>query len=170
MKTSAGIIVYINSRSAEPLVLLGDSTSSPYQKAPSNNRWTFPKGEFDPNIETPEDAALREFAEETSVDISKHKSLLVAKTPFVNATNTKTLFPFLLNLRETQDPALYASLLAVHKLHSNTCEVVFNNVKVSIPELFCFRWMPVSLASAYVNKSQRAFFNDLANELIKSIP
>ena len=57
MKKSAGIIVYINSRSAEPLVLLGDSTSSPYQKAPSNNRWTSPKGEFDPNIETPEDAS-----------------------------------------------------------------------------------------------------------------
>ena len=70
--TSAGILLYRLTSGEEtgvgaPEVLIAHM-GGPYWAGKEEAAWSIPKGEYDPDAETPLDAALREFAEELGLD------------------------------------------------------------------------------------------------------
>lgn len=85
---SAGIILY--RRTTGTLEILLVHPGGPFWRGKDSHAWSFPKGEFDPGMEKPEDAARREFAEETGCDVT---SPLFALVPF-RASN-KVMHAFL---------------------------------------------------------------------------
>ena len=62
---SAGLLLY-RLGDAEPEVLIAHM-GGPFWAAKDEAAWSIPKGEFDPDAETPLEAALREFREELGV-------------------------------------------------------------------------------------------------------
>ena len=68
---SAGLLLYriVPSESADPaLEVLIAHMGGPFWVRKTDGAWTIPKGEFDPDVESPLDAAQREFTEELGVD------------------------------------------------------------------------------------------------------
>lgn len=63
--TSAGVLLYRLVAEA-PEVLIAHM-GGPYWSGRDDAAWSIPKGEYDPQVETAADAALREFAEELGV-------------------------------------------------------------------------------------------------------
>ena len=63
---SAGILLYRVLGGGAPQVLIAHM-GGPFWAKKSEGAWTIPKGEFDPDVESPLDAAKREFAEELGV-------------------------------------------------------------------------------------------------------
>lgn len=66
-KTSAGLLLY-RTRPAGPEVLLGH-LGGPLWARRDDGAWTLPKGEYDPAVEQPVDAARREFTEELGLSV-----------------------------------------------------------------------------------------------------
>lgn len=66
MKQSAGILLF-RKRTKQTEVLLAHP-GGPFWKKKDNGAWTIPKGEYE-NDEEPLSAAIREFKEETGIDI-----------------------------------------------------------------------------------------------------
>ncbi len=62
---SAGLLLHRQAR--EPEVLLAHM-GGPYWRGREEGAWSIPKGEFDPDVETAEGAAVREFREELGID------------------------------------------------------------------------------------------------------
>jgi len=73
MIRSAGILLYRAPARAEPVeaqdfeVLIAHM-GGPFWAKKDAGAWSIPKGEFDPDVETAQDAAFREFREELGVD------------------------------------------------------------------------------------------------------
>jgi predicted NUDIX family NTP pyrophosphohydrolase len=65
-KRSAGILLY--QRTGGELQVLLAHPGGPFWRQRDDGAWTIPKGEFDPDDETPENAARREFREELGVE------------------------------------------------------------------------------------------------------
>ena len=61
---SAGLLLYRVDASPEVLIA---HMGGPFWAAKDEGAWSIPKGEYDPDSETPLDAALREFEEELGV-------------------------------------------------------------------------------------------------------
>lgn len=76
---SAALLAYRIERPAGLQVFLGHM-GGPFWESRDDGGWSIPKGEFDPDSETPIDAARREFAEEigapapggTNIDLGVH--------------------------------------------------------------------------------------------------
>jgi predicted NUDIX family NTP pyrophosphohydrolase len=66
-KTSAGILLF--RRPAGGLQLLLAHPGGPFWAKKDEHAWSIPKGEFDPAVETPAQAALRELAEELGASV-----------------------------------------------------------------------------------------------------
>ena len=64
-KHSAGIVL-VRKRNSVKQILLGHM-GGPFWSKKDDHAWTVPKGEFDPGQEAPENAARREFKEETGI-------------------------------------------------------------------------------------------------------
>ena len=65
--TSAGILLYRASPGGEVSVLVAHM-GGPFWARKNEGAWSIPKGEFDPDVESAEEAAVREFREELGVD------------------------------------------------------------------------------------------------------
>jgi predicted NUDIX family NTP pyrophosphohydrolase len=63
---SAGLLVH--RRGSAGLEVLIAHMGGPFWSRRDEGAWSLPKGEFDPDAETPADAAVREFREELGVD------------------------------------------------------------------------------------------------------
>ncbi len=61
-KMSAGVLLYRGSGDDVEVLLV--HPGGPFWKTKSDGVWSIPKGEFDPAVESAEDAAIREFTEE----------------------------------------------------------------------------------------------------------
>lgn len=66
-RTSAGILLHRDGPDG-PEVLLGHM-GGPFWARKDDHAWSIFKGEYDPELETPWDAAVREFREETGLDL-----------------------------------------------------------------------------------------------------
>lgn len=64
--TSAGLLLH--RRTADGVEVLIAHMGGPFWARRDDAAWSIPKGEFDPEIETARDAAVREFREELGVD------------------------------------------------------------------------------------------------------
>lgn len=67
-KTSAGILLF--RRPAGALQVLLAHPGGPFWTRKDDHAWSIPKGEFDPEVEGPLQAAQREFAEEIGASVS----------------------------------------------------------------------------------------------------
>lgn len=140
VKSTAGIIIY--RKSAGKVEILLGHMGGPFWSKKDENAWTIPKGEFEPDQESPVDAARREFKEETGLAIHEPMSALF---PFLK--NNKTHYFFI--LEKEPDP---------ENLRSNTFQMEWppKSGKMAVfPELDRFAWFDLELATQKIVKGQR---------------
>lgn len=155
MDHSAGILIYDGVS-----VLLGHP-GGPYYKNNEFGVWSMPKGCFDPERETPRSAALREFREETGVDLGEPK--LAALDPMWG--KHKTLYPFLLDLRSLPGDVV-RRLKDVDGLKCNTCEIEFRGKTITIPEVDRYRWCNLGgEAQSYISQRQVPLLDRVLQEV-----
>ncbi|NND34440.1 MAG: NUDIX domain-containing protein [Saprospiraceae bacterium] len=150
MKSSAGIIL-IRREGATLQILLGHM-GGPFWTRKDQHAWTIPKGEFDLDNEIPEDAARREFLEETGMEIREE---LIALTPFTK-NNKRHYFFF---LEKNVDP---------DQLFSNSFELEWppKSGKLSaFPEIDRFAWFDLSEAEEKLVKGQAPVFKLVLSHL-----
>ena len=138
-KSSAGIILYRTLN--ETIEILLGHMGGPFWIKKDEHAWTVPKGEFEPNEETPTDAARREFREETGLDLLEELQPL---SPFLK--NNKKHYFFLLKKN-----------VASVGLKSNTFEMEWppkSGKIASFPELDRFSWFELSEARIKLVKGQ----------------
>ena len=138
-KSSAGILLY-QKRAQEITILLGHM-GGPFWAKKDQHAWTIPKGEFDPDKESPEAAARREFEEETGLTITEE---LVPLDPFIK--NNKQHFFYI--LEKNVDPAT---------LKSNSFELEWppkSGKTLHFPELDRFGWFSLEEAKVKLVKGQ----------------
>lgn len=137
-KYSAGIILFQKEHQVK--ILLGHM-GGPFWSRKDEHAWTIPKGEFDPENESPEAAARREFEEETGLTITEE---LVPIKSFIK--NNKQHFFYL--LEKNVDP---------FTLQSNSFELEWppKSGKMQLfPELDQFGWFTIEEASVKLVKGQ----------------
>lgn len=138
-KSTAGILIY--RKSGGKIEILLGHMGGPFWSKRDENAWTIPKGEFEPDQESPIDAARREFKEETGLDIHEPMTGLF---PFLK--NNKRHYFFMV---ETEpDPDTF---------QSNSFEMEWppKSGKIAIfPELDRFAWFNLELANQKIVKGQ----------------
>ncbi|RFM26979.1 NUDIX domain-containing protein [Deminuibacter soli] len=146
MKTSAGILLY-RQLGHEPEVLLVHP-GGPFFARKDAGWWTIPKGEYT-DEETAQDAAIREFEEETGY---------------------RPAGPFreLGSIRQKGGKTVYCWAAAgdfdTNQLHSNTFTIEWpprSGKQASFPEVDRAEWMSVDTARGKINEQQAAFLDRL---------
>jgi predicted NUDIX family NTP pyrophosphohydrolase len=138
-KSTAGILIY--RKSAGKIEILLGHMGGPFWSKRDENAWTIPKGEFEPDQESPIDAARREFKEETGMDIHEEMTALF---PFLK--NNKRHYFFI--VEKNPDP---------DNLQSNTFQMEWPPKSGTIgifPELDCFAWFDLKIATKKIVKGQ----------------
>ena len=116
--------------------------------------WSIPKGISDPTDSTFKAAALREFHEETGIELDptdKYSCLGINNS----YSKKKRMIAFSLN----KD-------VDVSNCVSNTCEYPPNS-GIIIPEVDAYRWFSYMEADSKIHPNQRQFLYELANQLYK---
>lgn len=125
MEYSSGIILY--DKSGENTKFFVCTPGGPYWE--HKEMWNFPKGHIEKD-ESPFDAALREFEEETSVklvnDISHYKYLGLVKQ------NSKKKVHVFIKPYENEN---------LENCYSNLCESIIKGKKYVHPEIKSYKWM-----------------------------
>ena len=148
-KYSAGIILYREKNNRSELLL--GHMGGPFWANKEDHAWTIPKGEFDPETEQAENAALREFEEETGTTISQK---LHPVKPFTK--NGKTHYFFLAQ-----------GDISPETLKSDLFEIEWppkSGKRAQYPELDRFGWFTLEEARGKLVKGQLP-----ALEMIKEI-
>jgi len=151
VKQSAGILLY-KKVNGEFFVLLAHP-GGPFWAKKDLGSWSIPKGEF--TDETPLDAAIREFKEETGVDLQGD---FIGLEP-VRIKSGKTIFAF-----------LHESDFDVNKLVSNTFEMEWppkSGMMKSYPEIDKAGWFSIDEAMEKINQGQIGFIAQLTKILTK---
>jgi len=151
---SAGILAWRCAPEGVPEVFLVHP-GGPFWRNKDAGAWSIPKGELAPD-ETAEDAAVREFAEETGVAFdAAWRASLVLLTPRRQRAG-KTVHAFALHWPRERPLAIVAS---------NTFTLEWpprSGRRAEFPELDRGEWFPLSVAAAKVNAGQRPFLDDVA--------
>jgi len=143
---SAAIVLY--RRRARPLEVFIVHPGGPFWQRKDDGAWSFPKGEFGAG-ERAEDAARREFAEETGIGIDGE---LRALTP-VTQRSGKLVHPFA--IEGDLDPAQVAS---------NTFELEWppkSGIRRVFPEVDRGDWFDVETAKRKLIEGQRPILHEL---------
>lgn len=149
-KQSAGILLY-RFNGQLPEILLAHP-GGPFWKNKDNGAWSIVKGEFT-DEEKPLAAAIREFKEETGIEI---KGDFLPLSP-IKQKNGKTVFAFA--LKKDIDPT---------SIVCNTFELEWpphSGKKQQFPEIDRVAWFSVHEAKEKINPAQSA----LIDELLKSV-
>jgi predicted NUDIX family NTP pyrophosphohydrolase len=160
-RQSAGILLYRQNPTATPLTPAPEvflvHPGGPYFSKKDAGAWTIPKGEFT-NDEPALDAAIREFREETGVDLNGHLN-----------GDFKPLSP----IRQKGGKRVYAWAIAGDldpaQLVSNTFELEWPRGSGRIktyPEVDRGAWYSLAAARTIINSAQIAFLDELAGFLI----
>jgi predicted NUDIX family NTP pyrophosphohydrolase len=147
---SAGVLLY--RRIGERVEVLLVHPGGPFWARKDAGAWSIPKGEFDP-AEPADDAARREFAEETGVTLA---GKLVALAP-VRQPSGKIVHPFA--AAGDLDPASIAS---------NAFELEWpprSGRKQAFPEIDRAAWYTLDEARRKIVKGQRPILDDFAAQL-----
>lgn len=146
MKKSAGILLY-KITGGVPYFLLGHP-GGPFFKNKDLGSWSIPKGEFDDD-EMPLAAAIREFKEETGVQLNGNFTQLVP----IRLKSGKTIYAWALEC--DLDPSI---------MRSNNFEMEWplkSKIMQQFPELDKVQWFTISEAREKINPSQFAFIQEL---------
>ena len=150
IQQSAGILLYrVTNRSFEGFLV---HPGGPFWKNKHEGSWTIPKGEFKAD-ESPLDAAIREFHEETGVLLNGE-------------------FRELQPIRQKGGKRVYAWAIAgdldPDKLVSNTFAIELprgSGRQATFPEVDKGAWYPLDAARTMINPAQIAFLDELAQIL-----
>jgi predicted NUDIX family NTP pyrophosphohydrolase len=148
-RKSSGILLYRNGAQETEVFLI--LHSGPYWVNKDAGAWTIPKGEFD-DSETPLQAALREFEEETGTAL--HGDFTELK-PVIQKAG-KQVFAF-----------AQKGNLDADAIRSNTFTLEWppkSGKRQTFPEVAKARWFPISVAREKINPAQIAFLDELLDK------
>lgn len=151
VKQSAGILVYRFIEKDIEVFLV--HPGGPFWKNKDQGAWSIPKGEFT-NEENPLNAALREFKEETGIDLSGE---FIELTP-VKLKSGKMVYAWALQ-RDIEIPGVSCGSFI------NIEWPPRSGKSISIPEIDKAEWFESGVAKQKINSSQAA----LVDELIKKV-
>jgi len=155
---SAGILLYriVPSDSGGPgLEVLIAHMGGPFWARTTEGAWTIPKGEFDPDVESPLDAAQREFAEELGVDAPAGEYAELGTFAY---SSGKRIVVFVGDGAEFAPEAFDYGTFELEWPPRSGCLVEF-------PEVDDARWVDADEASALLVKGQRPALAALAKHL-----
>lgn len=150
MKKSAGILLYKKEQGKIKVLLC--HPGGPYWQNTHLHSWGIPKGELDKD-EKVIDAAIREFKEETNLDISRNINYLYSK----KVSNNKLVIIF----TKEQD-------IDLSKCKSNTFLLEWpkgSNIINEYPENDKYEWVELENAYNLIFKQQVIFLNKLKDKL-----
>ena len=153
-KQSAGILPYKFVK--KQLFFFIAHPGGPFYRKKDNGYWGIVKGEFDEK-EEPLQAAIREFKEETNLDMEGN---FLPLTPRKQKSG-KMVYVWAIETDFSTD-----------NLQCNTFQLEWppkSGVKKQFPEIDKFAWFPVSLAREKINKAQAALLNELELLLEKHV-
>jgi len=151
MAHSAGILVY--RRGAGGLEVLLAHPGGPFWARKDDGAWSIPKGEFDPSAEGVLDAARREFAEETGIEVGGDFIDLGT----VRQKAGKTVHAFA--VEADIDPA---------GARSNTFETEWpphSGLTTAYPEVDCIEWFTPAVAKRKLIGAQAPLIDRLLDEV-----
>jgi len=151
MKKSAGILVFRKKRILELFLV---HPGGPFWEKKDNNSWSIPKGEIKENEDVLE-TALREFKEETGVDLYKDKEKIFYLGEF--KSNYKILYVF----------AIEKDLKNI-KIKSNILEInwpPYSNKKIKIPEIDKGGYFDIETAKEKLVNYQKPIIDELKTYL-----
>jgi predicted NUDIX family NTP pyrophosphohydrolase len=151
MKKSAGILVFRKKRILELFLV---HPGGPFWGKKDNNSWSIPKGEIKENEDILE-TALREFKEETGVDLYKDKEKIFYLGEF--KSNYKILYVF----------AIEKDLKNI-KIKSNILEInwpPYSNKKIKIPEIDKGGYFDIETAKEKLVNYQKPIIDELKTYL-----
>jgi predicted NUDIX family NTP pyrophosphohydrolase len=147
-KQSAGILLFQKSKNGLNLFLV--HPGGPFWKNKDAGAWSVPKGEFSDD-EDPLTAAIREFREETGMQIDGNFIPLTA-------------------LKQKSGKIIYAWAaegdIDASKIVSNECEIEWppkSGKKISIPEVDKGEWFTIEQAYFKIIPGQKGFIKELEN-------
>jgi predicted NUDIX family NTP pyrophosphohydrolase len=149
-KKSAGIIAYRTKDKIFQVLLV--HPGGPYWSNKDAGAWSIPKGEFTED-EEPLIAAIREFKEETGLEVNGDFISL----PTVRTKSGKLIFPF----------AVEADF-DVSNIISNTCTIewpVKSGKQLVIPEVDKAEWFDIITAYKMINSSQGLILDELMKRI-----
>ncbi|HYW96723.1 MAG TPA: NUDIX domain-containing protein [Bacteroidales bacterium] len=149
-KNSAGILLYRLNNQKEPEVFLVHP-GGPFWAKKDKGVWSVPKGEFDAG-ETAQDAARREFEEETGTQVEGH---FIELSP-VKLKSGKIIYAFA--LEQDLDPAT---------VKSNTFNMEWppkSGLKQDFPEVDKGAWFDLDTAKEKLNKGQVPLIEDFVDK------
>ena len=147
---SAGVLVF--RWRADALEVLLVHPGGPFWERKDDGAWSIPKGEFGEG-ESPEQAARREFMEETGIELPER---LIALTP-VSQSRGKIVHPF----------AVEADIDAA-VVRSNTFQLEWpprSGVMREFPEIDRAAWFPVADAQRKILAAQRPILSELMERM-----
>lgn len=159
MKRSAGIICYYRI-DEEFKFLLGfpggpfycnyDKKGNLISYKNEYNQWSILKGGID-GRETKKEAALREFKEESGIDLSNRKKELIS-LGFIRYKSGKRVYAYGIN-----------AFLETNKMSSNKCKMEISGSIKEFPEIEKYKYMTIEECKSYCNKSQFELIERLNN-------
>ncbi len=152
---SAGILLYRVAAHARRFEVLIAHMGGPFWARRTEGAWTIPKGEFDPDVESPLDAAKREFAEELGVQPPERAYAELGTFAY---SSGKRVVVFV------ADGADFAPAGFTY----GTFETEWpprSGRRVAFPEVEDARWIAADDASALLVKGQRPALDALAKNL-----
>ena len=147
---SAGVLVF--RWRADALEVLLVHPGGPFWERKDDGAWSIPKGEFGEG-ESPEQAARREFMEETGIELPER---LIALAP-VSQSRGKIVHPF----------AVEADIDAA-VVRSNTFQLEWpprSGVMREFPEIDRAAWFPVADAQRKILAAQRPILSELMERM-----
>lgn len=149
MRKSAGLLLFRKTCEQPEFFLV--HPGGPFWKGKEKGAWSIPKGEF--TNEEPLAAAIREFKEETGIDVTGE---FVPLTP-VKMKSGKLIYAWAVEGNADAD-----------NITSNHFDLEWpprSGKRLSVPEVDKAGWFTSSIALELVNPSQAAFLNEL-NEIL----
>lgn len=134
----------------------------PTSKTGTTHGWGVPKGKANPH-ENIFDTALREFYEESSLNLSQYSEVEIEWLPLVQ-------FEVKLKKKLIKDVYIFHAIDKSNKLIDYPFKCI-SYVKPGVPELDAYKWVTAKEGLALVTKSQRIIFkilNKINNEKIKT--
>jgi predicted NUDIX family NTP pyrophosphohydrolase len=145
-KRSAGLLVYRRRLGACEVFLV--HPGGPFWRSKDLGAWSIPKGEFTPG-EDPLDAARREFAEETGIEMSGDFVPLAS----IKQPSGKTIEAWA--VEGNCDPAMIRSNTFATEWPPRSGRVQ------QFPEIDRAAWFPIDEARSRIVKGQRGFLDEL---------
>ena len=162
---SAGILVYRINKDSNSFEVLTVHPGGPFFKKKDEGSWSIPKGKLDLG-ESIEQAAIREFQEETSIKNIDFSTMLVLGSVKLKSSG-KTIHAFSLNA--TNEDIDIFTIDFDKDIETFEMEYPKNSGKISkFPEIDMIQWQTLDVAVKKLNPTQSQFILMLKTQL--SIP